>query len=101
MDTQRSEEGSEKAAVGDALTISRLSMPTLRRLAATEFMSFSLIHDLNSLTAKAADTPGEERKTLRQTQKKKFQRKKKKFSQQVLLTFLDKVLIEEAVEDGG
>lgn len=32
-------------------------MPTLRRLAATELMSFSLIHDLNSLTAKAADTP--------------------------------------------
>ncbi len=32
-------------------------MPTLRRLAATELISFSLIHDLNSLTAKAADTP--------------------------------------------
>lgn len=38
-------------------TISLLSMPTLRRLPATELMSLSLIHDLNSLTAKAADTP--------------------------------------------
>ena len=38
-------------------TISLLSMPTLRRLAATELISFSLIHDLKSLTAKAADTP--------------------------------------------
>lgn len=40
-----------------SFTISLLSMPTLRRLPATELMSFSLIHDLNSLTAKAADTP--------------------------------------------
>ena len=32
-------------------------MLTLRRLPATELMSFSLIQDLNSLTAKAADTP--------------------------------------------
>lgn len=39
------------------ITISLLSMPTLRRLAATELMSLSLIQDLNSLTAKAADTP--------------------------------------------
>lgn len=46
-----------------ALTISLLSMPTLRRLAATELMSFSLIHDLNSLTAKAADTPDGKRKS--------------------------------------
>lgn len=46
----------------DSFTIRRLSMPTLRRLAATELMSFSLIHDLNSLTAKAADTPEQKRK---------------------------------------
>lgn len=39
------------------LTISRLSMPAFLILAATEFMSLSLIHVLNSLTANAADTP--------------------------------------------
>lgn len=39
------------------LTMSLLSMFTLRRLTATALISFSFIHDLNSLTAKAAETP--------------------------------------------
>lgn len=72
----RGKKGSERAAVRDALTISRLSMPTLRKLAATELMSFSLIHDLNSLTAKAAETPGGETKAPCQAKIKNMPRQK-------------------------
>lgn len=39
------------------LTISLLSMPTFRRLPATELMSRSFSQDLKSFTAKAAETP--------------------------------------------
>lgn len=39
------------------LTMSLLSMPTFRRLAATEPISFSDSHDLKSFTAKHAETP--------------------------------------------
>lgn len=39
------------------LTMSLLSMPTFRRLAATEPMSFSESQDLKSFTAKHAETP--------------------------------------------
>lgn len=37
--------------------MSLLSMPTFRRLAATELMSFSESQDLKSFTAKDAETP--------------------------------------------
>lgn len=37
--------------------MSLLSMPTFRRLPATEFMSFSESQDLKSFTAKHAETP--------------------------------------------
>lgn len=40
-----------------SLTISLLSMPTFRRLVATELMSFSESQDLKSFTAKHAETP--------------------------------------------
>lgn len=39
------------------LTMSLLSMPTFRRLAETELMSFSESQDLKSFTAKHAETP--------------------------------------------
>ena len=39
------------------LTMSLLSMPTFRRLAETELMSFSVSQDLKSFTAKHAETP--------------------------------------------
>lgn len=77
-------------------------MPTLRRLAETELMSFSLIQDLNSFTAKAADTPAI---------KPRWQLGYKLFTQSTtasleplnrsVITFLDQVLIKEAVQDGG
>lgn len=37
--------------------MSLLSMPTFRRLAATELMSFSESQDLKSFTAKLVETP--------------------------------------------
>lgn len=80
---EKAEEGSQTAAVRAPLTISRLSMPTLRRLAATQLMSFSLIHDLNSLTAKAADTPGGETRTHSQAKIKRSRNKKLHFLGQV------------------
>lgn len=94
-------------------TISLLSMPTLRRLAATELMSFSLIHDLNSLTAKAADTPGQGHQDklnlccslctncAGSNLKLTFWEDLKKLIFNVVLTLFDKVLIEEAAQDGG
>lgn len=39
-------------------------MLTFRRLAATALISFSFIHDLKSFTAKAAETPVEEKNLL-------------------------------------
>lgn len=45
-------------------TISLLSMLTFRRLAATALISFSFIHDLKSFTAKAAETPVEQKSLL-------------------------------------
>lgn len=85
--------------MGD-LTISLLSMPTLRRLPATELMSFSLIHDLNSLTAKAAETPVNKEAGKSQTQKPEAHR----FtitSQRATLTLFDEVFVVEADQDGG
>lgn len=70
------------------LTISLLSMPTLRRLPATELMSFSLIHDLNSLTAKAAETPGQrwqDRLELLLNTKPPTHEQKRHLSEQLLL----------------
>lgn len=52
------------------LTISLLSMFTLRRLTATALMSFSFIHDLKSLTAKAAETPVKQGQHITKTQNK-------------------------------
>ena len=45
-------------------SISLLSMLTFRRLAATALISFSFIHDLKSFTAKAAETPVEQKSLL-------------------------------------
>lgn len=46
------------------LTMSLLSMPTFRRLAATEPMSFSESQDLKSFTAKHAETPEQMQKDV-------------------------------------
>lgn len=46
--------------------MSRLSMPTLRRLVATEPMSFSESQDLKSFTAKLAETPEQMDESLSQ-----------------------------------
>lgn len=77
-----------------ALTISRLSMPTLRRLPATEFMSFSAIHDLNSLTAKAAETPAARRTGSEPLHACQMKGRRS-------LTLFDEVLVEKAAQDGG
>lgn len=60
---------SESLAAG-RLTISLLSMFTLRRLTATALMSFSFIHDLKSLTAKAAETPVKQKPYITEIQNK-------------------------------
>lgn len=52
------------------LTISLLSMFTLRRLTATALMSFSFIHDLKSLTANAAETPVKQEQYITEIQSK-------------------------------
>lgn len=80
---------------GGGATISLLSMPTLRRLTAIELMSFSLIHDLKSLTAKAADTPAD-REPVRAAGGGRGWAEGRRG-----LTLFDKVLVEEAVQDGG
>lgn len=85
-------------------------MPTLRRLTATELMSFSLIQDLNSLTAKAAETPAHTH-IHTHTPNEKLCRgfpirvpvlvEEQHWCQTDRLTLFDEVLIEEAVQDGG
>lgn len=71
-------------------------MPTLRRLAATELMSFSLIHDLKSLTAKAADTPGGKTRALCQIQIKDKLFKSRSFSPSLTRFSLKRLLRIEA-----
>lgn len=46
--------------------MSLLSMPTFRRLAARELMSFSESQDLKSFTAKDAETPEQMHKNVSQ-----------------------------------
>lgn len=64
-------------------------------------MSFSLIHDLNSLTAKAADTPDGKRKKIKRQVRKSRNKSASWTFLEFLLAFLDEVLVEEAVQDGG
>ncbi len=77
-------------------------MPTLRRLAATELMSFSWIQDLNSFTAKAAETPADKTPMTSQIQlHSESTTDSLERLNRSAITFLDQVLIIEAVQDGG
>lgn len=100
----------DRGQIQNAATISLLSMPTLRRLTATELMSFSLIQDLNSLTAKAAETPAHTHTHTPQMRNaavvspsvfRCWLRDSTGVRQTDGLTLFDEVLIEEAVQDGG
>lgn len=62
-------------------------------------MSFSLIHALNSLTAKAADTPEQRENPVCHNLTQRAITGVK--SSERLLTLFDEVLVEEAVQDGG
>lgn len=64
-------------------------------------MSFSLIHDLNNLTAKAADTPAQGRQAGSVCDTCELILKKTKLISNPGLTLFDEVLVEEAVQDGG